>query len=600
MKHHSEKFRQFLLSKWVLAVFVLSCGVASFFYFTNRAEEQALDRIAVNAKEVLEQQTDTVLRQLEKHRYLPKLLSKHPTITSFMESNASFGRERVAGHLLEAVSYSGAIDAAIADTSGDLIVSANAFLSSGVVAGGELQVAAMQGRLGRASISNSEGRRGYAFSAPIRSGNRIIGIVIVVSPLEGIERSWALSSYPIFAFNEAGEMVAGNLLARDRDLPLDAIRMRYVRDQSSLPPGEIFDGQALFHRTIPHLNLDLHMLVPQASVLVAGRNAGVISLLATALTGLLLLFLQWRVRLQDRQRRDERATALRLERRVRDRTRELTLANEKLAREIAERRQAQANLVKAQSELVQAEKLAAIGQMSATLAHEYNQPLAAIRGYSDNAKRFLERDEKDRAFANLDRITGLVDRLATLSKRLLAFARKPEPGRSSADLTRTLKDAALIVDHKARQKGVRIRLPEIKEPIAIAGDELRLSQVFVNLLSNAVDACDGSAKKRVSINVAKETSGLVRIDVKDTGSGFPKELADRIFDPFFTTKEVGDGIGLGLSIVYNTVRDFGGRVTAENDPSGGAVMRVWLNSVAAEKTRHDKRKASPLAKEVAE
>jgi two-component system C4-dicarboxylate transport sensor histidine kinase DctB len=298
-----------------------------------------------------------------------------------------------------------------------------------------------------------------------------------------------------------------------------------------------------------------------------------IALLLTMLAGGALFFMQSRVRAREHQQRRDKANALRLERRVRDRTHELTMTNRKLEREIAERLAAEAQLVRAQEELVQAEKLAAIGQMSATLAHEYNQPLAAIRGYADNANRFLERSNHDKVGSNLERIANLVDRLAALSKTLLAFARKPDAESGHASVNRAIRDAIQVTEMKADNSGVRI-FWEPGGDVEVCGEELRLSQVFVNLISNAIDACASSGGEIRLSRVVE--NGKAKIFVRDNGQGIAPEAITRIFDPFFTTKEVGEGLGLGLSIAYNTIRDFGGWMTASNAPDGGAEISVEL------------------------
>jgi two-component system C4-dicarboxylate transport sensor histidine kinase DctB len=573
MKRSSQLVNRILMSRVLLSLAILGGALASYAFFTNRAEQQAIARVERNAQETLRVQSDSILRQLEKQRYLPKLLSRHPVVVSFMEANQAFGRDRIHHVLQESAGFSGAIDVGLTKLDGTLLASASDYLETPIVSGNELQFAALQGRLGRASISDATGRRGYAFSSPVRSGNRIIGIIIAVSPLEGIEQSWALSSNPIFAVNHAGQMVAGNLLARNQSEVVGDITLARTRNGGILENGSIFGDLVVYHREIPHLNLDLHTLVPRQPMIQARQNAGMIALLLTVLAGGALFFMQSRVRASEHQQRRDKANALRLERRVRDRTHELTMTNRKLEREIAERLAAEAQLVHAQEELVQAEKLAAIGQMSATLAHEYNQPLAAIRGYADNASRFLERSNHDKVGSNLERIANLVDRLAALSKTLLAFARKPDAESGHASVNRAIRDAIQVTEMKADNSGVRI-FWEPGADVEVCGEELRLSQVFVNLISNAIDACASSGGE-VRLSRVVE-NGKAKIFVRDNGQGIAPEAITRIFDPFFTTKEVGEGLGLGLSIAYNTIRDFGGWMTASNAPDGGAEISVEL------------------------
>ncbi len=255
----------------------------------------------------------------------------------------------------------------------------------------------------------------------------------------------------------------------------------------------------------------------------------------------------------------QRAAQAELEHRVDERTADLALVNRQLETEVAERRATEQQLRQTQADLVQAGKLAALGQMSAALSHEFNQPLAAVKTYADNAVVLIERDRIAEAKDNVTRISALTDRMASISRHLRNFARKPNEQLSArsilADVVAdTLEIVAWRLNASRRHPERRPRRPT---PLTVRGGAVRLQQVLVNIVSNAADAVEGLDDRTIDV-VARRKSGRVTITVRDHGPGVPAAIAERIFDPFFTTKGVGKGLGLGLSISYNIVKDFGG------------------------------------------
>ncbi|MEP2459331.1 MAG: ATP-binding protein, partial [Nitratireductor sp.] len=328
------------------------------------------------------------------------------------------------------------------------------------------------------------------------------------------------------------------------------------------------------------------VLADRAPVVAAGRTASLVVVLAALLAGSLSFFLVKRREAYALRQARAEAEAHRLEHLVQERTADLTQANAALAHEVRERTEAEAQLRKAQNELVQAAKLAALGQMSATLSHEYNQPLAAIRTYADNATAFLQRNRAESAREALGRISGLVDRMSELSRTLLSFARKPGTEIGDVALAPVLEEALMLVGPRARNAGIEIRREAIVPDLVVRGGKLRLTQVVVNLLNNALDALCGigsqgrSDTPLVTIG-ARRLGDRVALTVDDNGPGIPDALREQVFEPFFSTKGVGEGVGIGLSIVYNIVREFGGTVHVSGAPGGGARFTVQLTAAAS-------------------
>jgi two-component system C4-dicarboxylate transport sensor histidine kinase DctB len=262
-----------------------------------------------------------------------------------------------------------------------------------------------------------------------------------------------------------------------------------------------------------------------------------------------------------------------LERRVLERTADLVETNKRLVQEIGEHRETEMALRRTQEELIQAAKLAALGQMSAGINHELNQPLAAIRTYADNARLLLEKKRSDEARWNLEQIAQLTGRMAQIITQLKAFARKSS-GQAVAVSLPAAVDGALAMLRIDRGDVELVREFPTEELFVLA-DMVRLEQVLVNLIGNAQQALEGSATRRIELR-AETDHEAVTLTVRDTGPGIAPEHLDQVFDPFFSTKEVGQGLGLGLSISYRIIDGFGGSVRAANHPDGGAQFTVRL------------------------
>lgn len=264
-----------------------------------------------------------------------------------------------------------------------------------------------------------------------------------------------------------------------------------------------------------------------------------------------------------------------LETKVEARNAELRAINRDLEAEIAERTQAVQQLKAMQAELIRTENLAVIGQLSAGLAHELNQPLAALATLSENAVRFLERGDGETVRFNLDRIVHLVARMGALTGRLRSFARRSADEIEPVDLGRSVDNALALLGHRVDGDATRVETRAAAAPVVAAANVIRVEQILMNLIGNAIDATAGTAAPAVEISWAEE-DGRARVRVADNGGGIAPEVAHRIFEPFFTTKTHGGGLGLGLAISADIAREFGGALTAANRADGGAVFTLDL------------------------
>jgi two-component system C4-dicarboxylate transport sensor histidine kinase DctB len=251
---------------------------------------------------------------------------------------------------------------------------------------------------------------------------------------------------------------------------------------------------------------------------------------------------------------------------------DLRVLNARLQREIAERERVQETLAVAEQSLAQSSKLAALGEMSAAVSHELNQPLAAMKTYLAGARLLLSRNRPEESLAAFHRIDDLIERMGAITRQLKSYARKGQESFSPVDMADALASSMSMMEPQLKSRRVKIQKILPDAPVRVMGDRMRIEQVLVNLLRNALDATKSVGDPQVEIILAAgETATL---SVRDNGHGI--EDLDALFEPFYTTKQPGDGVGLGLAISSGIVSELGGRLTARNGEDGGAVFEMQL------------------------
>jgi two-component system C4-dicarboxylate transport sensor histidine kinase DctB len=256
-----------------------------------------------------------------------------------------------------------------------------------------------------------------------------------------------------------------------------------------------------------------------------------------------------------------------LERRVAARTAELNRSNAALAAQIAERETAETRVRVLRDELAQANRLSILGQVSAGVAHEVNQPLAAIRAYAETGGRLLDAGQADDARGNLREIVGLTDRIRAITQALRGFARRGVGEVGPIAVEDALDGALTLLAGRIRDSGVDIVRAARAPEVAVTAGRIRLEQILVNLLQNALDAVRDAVDPTIAIRVAAG-QGTVAITVADNGAGVAPEMRDQLFMPFATTKPTG--LGLGLVISADLAREFGGELRLEPQETGTA------------------------------
>ena len=592
----------------------LALGAAGLFLAALLLVFPVLERVYLNQLGQRESSTLTLAVEglkgsLRRFEALPALIADTPGLAQALRDPADPALlERVNADLRRTAREVGLSDIFLIDTDGLTIAASNHWKELSFVgqnfAYRPYFTGALSGEQGRFfALGTTSGERGYFFAEPVRDGAEILGVLAVKFTVDGFEKAWRDGTNDIIVLDEAGvifmasrpdwhfralEPLTRAALARieqTKQYPMDQLRqLRTTRraaeagfEQLQITGAtgttETFIVQS---QMIPEAGWQVSLLTPADPAWTRAAGTFALSALLLLLIGLVAtVVLLRRMQLQERINA-ALSMQVELEHRVTQRTAELKAANIHITQEVEERRAAETLLRQTQTELIQAGKLAALGQMSAALSHEFNQPLAAVKSFARNALAYLDRGEADKVRQNVGMIDDMADRLAAISTHLRSFARRPGERTEPIRLDRAIDSALAIVEPKMRAAGCRVDRQGNSAALRVLGGQVRLQQVFVNLLSNAVDAMADDPEPVIGLHIVTDATHA-RITVRDHGAGMTEDEIAQLFDPFFTTKEPGKGLGLGLSISYNIVRDFGGMLEGRNHPQGGAVFSVTLS-----------------------
>lgn len=592
-----------------LAAFVAAALLVAGIFGGALAERVYLSQTATRGETTLRLAVAALQGHMSRFEALPALLADRPDIRQLIANPTDETRRDEVNRYLKATNaLLGSSDIYVMIPNGDTVAASNFDTDLSFV--GEnfsyrpYYQQAMEGRPGRFfALGTTSLKRGYYFSAPLLSGTTVLGVIVFKVDLDQIEASWASGDYEmmvadpegiIFMTSRREWLYAGLLpLSQDRvqrtqdwrryaDTPLKelAVRRSVTDDGRNLMTLAV-DGTQREYLVQSEEMKDAGWTVNVLTETRSARNQAITSLAAVllliGLAGLVAaIVLQRRARLAERLQL-QRTAQEQLERRVEERTADLAEVNRQLETEVTERRATEQQLRQTQSDLIQAGKLAALGQMSAALSHEFNQPLAAVKAYAENGTTLIDRDRVGDARDNLARISSLADRMSSISRHLRNFAREPNQTLGPVLLADVVKDTLEIATPRLKSAGATLDVDIAPPNLTVKGGIVRLQQVLVNLVSNAADAIEDQPDRRITLT-ARKRGQKVAITLRDHGAGVPESIRERIFDPFYSTKGVGKGLGLGLSISYNIVKDFGGRLSVDNHPEGGAVFTVELDA----------------------
>ncbi|MGN5594356.1 sensor histidine kinase [Stutzerimonas nitrititolerans] len=444
-----------------------------------------------------------------------------------------------------------------------------------------------QGRLGRFfGLGNTSGKRGYYFGAAVYDDEKAIGVLVVKVDLDHTETLWGNTPERLLVTDNFGVVILTSQpewrFRATRGLEEDEReQIRFDQPYTTLNPRHLtldIDSWLIQSRELKEIDWTVRILAPVSLVERPVRT--VVAIGAATLLALLLwlgLLMQRRRHFIERLALDTHARQ-QLEQRVQERTRDLEALNRRLKVEVLEREQAQQELVRAQDELLQAGKLSALGTMSASISHELNQPLGAIRSYADNAGVLLDQQRNEEARDNLKLISELTARMASIIAHLRAFARRDRHAPERVALQPALDDALALLAKRRQALGVELIRDLPEATLWVQAGETRLRQILSNLLANALDALKERPPERRIWLRAERNEGGVLLTLRDNGPGFSTEALQRAREPFFTTKTSTQGLGLGLAICDTLARALDGELTLANHPEGGAQLCLYLRS----------------------
>ena len=591
----------------IVALALIGAAALAHGYMRALQYEQAAER----GENTLGLAVSALRGQLARYENLPELIADHALVRDLIVNPADPARTHAVSLYLEQVNaLLDSSDLYVMTPDGNTIAASNhalpdTFIGHNFSYRPYFQDALIGGQGRFFALGTTSLKRGYYFGAPIRVNGRIEGVLVLKVDIDAVESDWRGSGYEILVTDPEGIVfmsgrsewlfAAFEPLTRARIARTNATRRYANAELRELPVTRRPSGR---HETLEVTGVDgrrdylvINQPMPEAGwtvkVLLDTAPFRAQALTATAalvaLTGLALMgaaiWRQRRARLVERMQ-VQREAQEQLERRVAERTKDLAEVNRRLEMEVVERRATERELRKTQADLIQAGKLAALGQMAAALSHEFNQPLGAMRANAENAVVLMERDRLPEARETVERIATLADRMAALGKHLRAFARKPNQKLSSVALADVLEGTQAVIDWRLRAADVTVDVDLGDTALWVRAGPVRLQQVLVNILSNAADAVEGQPERRITLR-ARRHGARVRIAVADNGPGVGRGVAARIFDPFFTTKGVGRGLGLGLSISYNIVKDFGGSLSVNAPEGGGSEFIIELDAADA-------------------
>jgi two-component system C4-dicarboxylate transport sensor histidine kinase DctB len=586
------------------------------------SESSGVRALHRTASQRLEVYSGSLLAEMSRYDYLPALLGLNPDIAAALLSPRDAPAVDRADRYLATVATNARASAIYVMTPEGMTVAASNWQARDSFVGMNFSfrpyfIDAMREGVGRFyGVGTVSREPGYYFSSSIYAQGQLVGVVAVKVALHSLDTNWKNAGEIVVAADENDVIFLSSMealkfrtlsrLSGERLKQLEATRqyntLKTLEPLGPLQSWTLLDGTVATHVTspsgtasagraaltgeylvegqlIPGTPWKLLMLSELADVKASARNAAAAACFAAlAVVALLVLGLQRRrvaVQAFSSKAALEQAYGD-LENQVRLRTHDLSDANTHLHQEVFERRKTEQALKDTLEELVQAGKMAALGQMATGITHELNQPLAALRTLSDNASVLLNRGRVGEAQVNLQEISQLVARMGKITAELKNFARKTPPRMEPVSLDRVVADALSLLDRQLRIESVELRLDVPERTMALA-DANRLQQVLVNLIANAIDAMTTSTRKLLTIGVVRDGTS-VSIAVRDTGAGMSSESERRLFEPFYTTKAQGSGLGLGLAISADIVRGFGGTLSGRNLAPAGAEFTVQLTA----------------------
>ncbi len=573
------------LGAWLILAVAIFAGVTAILFEVSLGYFQSLELQRSQGRVTLYR--STLISALDRYQHLPYVLARDP----YVMDAARGGDRDILNRRLKDFAEQAALDAIYLMDRTGLTVSASNYDEPQTFLGQNYGFrpyfqSAMRGDRGQFfGIGATTLRPGFFIAEPVRdSDGRIRGVIALKLDLTGLETAWNRGGESVFVSNPDGVVVLSSdpawrykALEAIPDTRRSAIRngrqfgnepLTALHWRPDGPDFAVLNDTRFLHVTagIPAPQWTLHFLVDEREVLVQAW----FSVIAATIVAALILAIGLYIRARRIRAALHASQAAR---------RKLRLANMDLAREIEDRRAAEQRLETARSELARTSKLAALGQLAASVTHELGQPIAAMKNYLAAAEMAPRPEGQGRI---IERLTGIVARMEKLTAQLRFFAQPSADRFSETDLIAVWRGAQELIAADARIAGIDIVEQMPPGPIPVHGDRLRLEQVFVNLVRNAILAMADSATKTLTVTIADEGRDT-RVVIADTGCGLGDASLEDLQEPFVTTRASGDGMGLGLAISAEIVKEHGGTLAARNRDGGGAEFAVCFPLMAEER-----------------
>lgn len=536
--------------------------------------------------------------ELQRHRSIPVILASEEPLSRFLATPTEAGRADVNARLEAIAAQTGAAAVYVLDTMGRAIAASNyrtpeSFVGADYAFRPYFTGAMASGSAEYFGLGTVSRQPGLYISQRIDGVGGPRGVVVTKVVFDGVEKAWAVQQGEVVVLDPNGVVLLasrpGRRFTTIRDLPAslrEALKASRQFGDSPLDWSGIetsatsvsINGQRL-QRTVADVGTTgwrLEVWTPEDAVARTALTSRWIAILLVVLTAGAGVWV-WRSRARAANRELAEAEARRaLERNVKERTQALTEANAALSGQIGERQEAERRLRRLQSDLVQANRVAQLAQTMAGVAHEINQPVAAIRTHADNARVLLDRGETVTADHSLTRIQSLTGRIGEIIESLRGMARKGPRALTPVRLGEAIESTRLLLESRDRAERAEVRGPV--QAVSVMAERVRLEQVLINLLQNAFEATDGLENAHIVLDV-RPVGDWVEVSVEDNGPGVPHALRQTLFTPFATGK--AGGLGLGLVISREIIEGFGGTLELENGDLGGARFVMKLRGADA-------------------
>ena len=552
----------------LLAIFMLAVGTV---YITNQLLSARFTQSTLQRAQLrLALYSGNMVSELQRNSIVPRLLASDAELIGALNSN---DYKRTSQRLLSFVDEIGAAAILLLDSDG-LVVAATDRNRLGETQRNlpHFREAARASQTVFTTHKHDMDVYDFAYSRKILSNNKPLGVIVVEVDLRKFQSAWAGISDAVIVAAAGGQILLATenswvglpeqeaLALRSAPSAIDRA-IQATQDWTVLSADAYMQGKAVMRQAlrVPFRGWNMVLFTTYG-----GIRQRVNAVLALEIMGfsifLALAFYQLS--------RQTLTRALFFQQESVD----LRQLNIRLQREISERKKVEKNLEVAEQTLAQSSKLAALGEMSAAVSHELNQPLAAMKTYLAGAKLLLQRKRLEEALSSFQRIDDLIGRMSAITRQLKSYARKGGEELVPVDVRMAVNGALEIMEPQLKSRQISLSKTMPSAPVMILGDQLRLEQVVVNLLRNALDAISAVPTPEIELLLlGGETSSLT---VRDNGEGISD--LDDLFEPFFTTKKPGDGVGLGLAISSGIITDLGGRLVARNSETTGAVFEVTL------------------------